>query len=146
MCGGYFLGTRVTTEHHLITATYVSIVTCHVYPFMTTLYPSSNGSFQVSNVLCYKAQILSNLFLEYASTVNITQSNPALLVFGGTGDSHHESAAAVWRYHNNTGQNWWIYAMKNEKKMNEYFLKVKTAQPYQGVPNKMSISCILKEQ
>lgn len=27
--------------------------------------------------------------------------------------------------------------------MNEYFLKVKTAQPYQGVPNKMSISCIL---
>lgn len=35
---------------------------------------------------------------------------------------------------------------KMKKKMNEYFLKVKTAQPYQGVPNKMSISCILKEQ
>lgn len=30
--------------------------------------------------------------------------------------------------------------------MNEYFLKVKTAQPYQGVPNKMSISCILNSK
>ncbi len=35
---------------------------CH--PFMTTVYPSSDGSFQKNNAPCHKAQIISDWFLE----------------------------------------------------------------------------------
>ncbi len=60
-------------------------------------------------------------FTQMASTVTRSQSNRAPLGFGGTGDSHHGSAAIAWCYHVNMDQNlWgmfptpcWIYALKN---------------------------------
>ncbi len=65
-------------------------------------------------------------FTQMASTVTRSQSNKALLGWGGTRDSHHrcaadKSAATVWCYLVNTYKNLegmfpspcWIYAMKN---------------------------------
>ncbi len=55
----------VSTEHHLNTTTYLSIVADHLHPFMTTVYPSSDGYFQQDNASCHKAQIISDWFLEH---------------------------------------------------------------------------------
>ncbi len=44
---------------------YLSIVADHVHPFMTTVYPSSDGYFQQDNAPCHKAQIISDWFLEH---------------------------------------------------------------------------------
>ncbi len=41
------------------------IVADHVHPFMTTVYPSSDGYFQQDNAPCHKAQIISDWFLEH---------------------------------------------------------------------------------
>ncbi len=38
------LGRLVPIEHHLNATAYLSIVTDHVHPFMTTVYPSSNAN------------------------------------------------------------------------------------------------------
>ncbi len=128
------LGLLVPIECNLNTTAYLSIVADQVDPFMTTVYPSSDGYFQQDNAPCHKAQIISDWFLEHdnefftqmASTVTRSQSNRAALGCGGTGDSHHgcaadKSAATVWCYHVNMDQNiWamfpkpcWIYAMKD---------------------------------
>ncbi len=94
------LGPLVPIEHRLNATAYLSIVADHVHPFMTTVYPSSDGYFQQDNAPCYKAQIILDWFLEHdneftimASTVTRSQSNRALLGCGGTGDSHHGCAA-----------------------------------------------------
>ena len=52
-------------EHRLNAASYLSIVTDHVHPYMTTVYPSSDGYFQQDNALCHKAHIISNWFIEH---------------------------------------------------------------------------------
>ncbi len=123
----------VPAEHCLNTAAYRSIVADHVHPFITTVYPSSDGYFQQDNAPCHKAQITSDWFLEHdneftllVSTVTRSQSSRAPLGCGGKGDSHHgwaahKSAATVWCYHVNKDQNiriifptpCWIYATKN---------------------------------
>ncbi len=73
-CGGvivwgifswHTLGPLVPIEHRLKATAYLSIVADHVYPFMTTVYPSSDGYFQQDNAPCYKAQIISDWFLEH---------------------------------------------------------------------------------
>ncbi len=125
------LGPLVPIEHRLNATAYLSIVADHVHPFMTTVYPSSDGYFQQDNAPRHKAQIISDWFLEHDNeftllTVTRSQSNRAPLGCGGTGDSHHgcaadKSAATAWCYHVNMDQNlWgmfptpcWIYAMKN---------------------------------
>ncbi len=107
------LGPLVPIEHCLNTTAYLSIVADHVHPFMTTVYPSSDGYFQKD-------------FTQMASTVTRSQSNGAPLGCGGTGDSHHrcaadKSAATAWCFHVNVNQNlWgmfptpcWIYATNN---------------------------------
>ncbi len=128
-------GSLVPIEHRLNTTAYLSIVADHVHPFMTTVYPSSDGYFQQHNAPCHKAQIISDWFLEHDNEFTLlkwppqisrSQSNRAPLGCGGTGDSHHgcaadKSAATAWCYHVNMGQNlWgmfpilcWIYATKN---------------------------------
>ncbi len=52
-------------EHHLNATANLSIVADHVHPFMTTVYPSSDGYFQQDNAPCHKAQIISDWFLEH---------------------------------------------------------------------------------
>ncbi len=52
-------------EHCLNDTAYLSIVADHVHPFMTTVYPSSDGYFQQENTPCHKAQIISDWFLEH---------------------------------------------------------------------------------
>ncbi len=59
------LGPLVPIEHSLNATAYLSIVADHVHPFMTTVYPSSDGYFQQDNVPCHKAQIISDWFLEH---------------------------------------------------------------------------------
>ncbi len=52
------LGPLVPIEHRLNAAAYLSIVADHVHPFMTTVYPSSDGYFQQDNSPYHKAQII----------------------------------------------------------------------------------------
>ncbi len=91
------LGPLVPIEHHLNTTAYLSIVADDVHPFMTTVYPSSDGYFQQDNVPCHKAQIISDWFLEHDNEFILirSQSNRAPLGCGGTGDSHHGRAAKI---------------------------------------------------
>ncbi len=125
------LGPLVPIEHRLNAPAYLNIVTDHVHPFMTTVYPSSDGYFQQDNTPCHKAQIISDWFLkqwvnftQMAYTVTRSESNRAPLGCGGTGDSRcaaDKSAETAWCYHVNMDQNlWgifpthcWIYASKN---------------------------------
>ncbi len=59
------LGPLVPTEHCLNATAYLSIAADNVHPFMTTVYPSSDGYFQKDNAPCHKAQIISDWFLEH---------------------------------------------------------------------------------
>ncbi|MDG2595057.1 transposase, partial [Vibrio parahaemolyticus] len=47
-----------------------------VHPFMTTLYPSSDGYFQQDNAPCHKAQIISSCFLEHDNEFTVLQWPP----------------------------------------------------------------------
>ncbi len=121
------LGPLVPIEHCLNATAYLSIVADHVHPFMTTVYPSSDGYFQQDNAPCQKAQIISDWFLEHENEFTLLKmAFESPLGCGGTGDSHHgcaadKSAATAWCYHVNMDQNlWgmfptlcWIYAVKN---------------------------------
>jgi len=62
--------------HHLNVPAYLSIVSDHIHPFMTTMYPSSDGYFQQDNTLCHKAQIISNWFLEHDNEVTVLKWPP----------------------------------------------------------------------
>ncbi len=105
---------------------------CHVHPFMTTVFPSSDGYFQQDNARYHSSNHLRLVswtwqwvhFTWMPSTITSSQSS---LWCGGTGDSHHgcaadKSAATAWCYHVNMHQNlWemfptpsWIYATKNQ--------------------------------
>ncbi len=48
----------VSIEHRLNATAYLSIVADHVNPFMTKVYPSSDGYIQQDNAPCHKAQII----------------------------------------------------------------------------------------
>ncbi len=50
---GTFLGPFVPNEHYLNATAYLSIVDDHVHPFITTVYPSSDGYFQQYNALMH---------------------------------------------------------------------------------------------
>ncbi len=106
--GVIFLTHLLPIEHPLNDTAYLSIVADHVHPFMTTVYPSSDGYFQ-HNAPCHKAQIISDWFLEHDNEFTLlkwhpqsglhsnglhrSQSNGAPLGCGETGDSHHGCAA-----------------------------------------------------
>ncbi len=123
--GDIFLAHFVPIEPCLNATVYLSIVADHVHPFMTTVYPSSDGYFQQDNAPCHTAQIIFRLvswtwqwvhFTQMASTVTRSQSNRAPLGCGGTGDLHHgcaadKSVAPALCYHVNT--HFWIYSTKN---------------------------------
>ncbi len=48
----------------------------HVHPFMTTVYPSSDGYFQQDNAPCHKAQIISDWFLEHDNEFTLLKWPP----------------------------------------------------------------------
>ncbi len=62
--GDVFLAHLVPIEHCLNTTVYLSIVSDHVHPFMTTVYHLLMY-FQQDNAPCHKAQIISDWFLEH---------------------------------------------------------------------------------
>ncbi len=104
MVWGIFYGTLWTpySENCLNPTAYQSSVADHVHPFMSAVYPFSDGYFQQDNAPCHKAQISSDWFIEHdneltlpelASTFTSSQSNRAPLGCGGTGDLHHGCAA-----------------------------------------------------
>ncbi len=70
------LGPLVPIEHRLNTTAYLSIVADHVHPFMTTVYPSSDGYFQQDNAPCHKAQIISDWFLEHDNEFTLLKWPP----------------------------------------------------------------------
>ncbi len=70
------LGTLVPIEHSLNTTAYLSIVADHVHPFMTTVYPSSDGYFQQDIAPCHKAQIISDWFLEHDNEFTLLKWPP----------------------------------------------------------------------
>ncbi len=72
----HILDLLVPIEHCLNTTAYLSIVTDHVYPFMTTVYPSSYGFFQQDNIPCHKAQIISDWFLEHDNEFTLLKWPP----------------------------------------------------------------------
>uniref|UniRef100_A0A9J8BJ31 Tc1-like transposase DDE domain-containing protein n=1 Tax=Cyprinus carpio carpio TaxID=630221 RepID=A0A9J8BJ31_CYPCA len=55
MFSWHTLGPLVPIGHRLNATAYLSIVSDHVHPFMTIMYPSSDGSFQQDNAPCHKA-------------------------------------------------------------------------------------------
>ncbi len=61
------LGPLVAIENCLNVTAYPSIFAYHVHPFMTTVYPSSDGYFQQDYAPCQKAQIMSDWFIEHDS-------------------------------------------------------------------------------
>ncbi len=65
-------------EHCLNATAYLSIVADHVPPFMTTVYPSSDGYFQQDNAPCHKAQIISDWFLEHDTLLKWPPQSPDL--------------------------------------------------------------------
>ncbi len=74
----YTLGPLVPIEHRLNATAYLSIVADHVHPFMTTVYPSSDGYFQQDNAPCHKAQIISDWFLEHDNEFTLLKRPPQL--------------------------------------------------------------------
>ncbi len=71
--GIFSLGPVVPIEHCLNATAYPSIVADHIHPFLTTVYPSSDGYFQQDNAPCHKAQIISDWFLEHDNEFPICQ-------------------------------------------------------------------------
>uniref|UniRef100_A0A9J7X0G0 Tc1-like transposase DDE domain-containing protein n=1 Tax=Cyprinus carpio carpio TaxID=630221 RepID=A0A9J7X0G0_CYPCA len=76
MFSWHTLGPLVPIGHHLNATAYLSIVSDHVHPFMTTMYPSSDGYFQQDNAPCHKAQIISNWFLEHDNEFTVLKWPP----------------------------------------------------------------------
>ncbi len=70
------LGPLVPIEHHLNATAYLSIVSDHIHPFMTTVYSSSDGFFQQDNAPCHKAQIISDWFLEHENEFTLLKWPP----------------------------------------------------------------------
>ncbi len=70
------LGPLVPIEHCLNDKAYLSNVVDHVHPFMTTVYPSSDGYFQQDNAPCHKAQIISDWFLEHENEFTLLKWPP----------------------------------------------------------------------
>jgi len=93
------LGPLVPIEHRLNAAAHLSIVADRVHPFMTTVYPSSDGYFQQDNAPChsYHLKLVSWTWRWVhwipMTTVTRFQSNRAPLGCGGTRDSLHRCAA-----------------------------------------------------
>uniref|UniRef100_A0A3B3QF02 Transposase Tc1-like domain-containing protein n=1 Tax=Paramormyrops kingsleyae TaxID=1676925 RepID=A0A3B3QF02_9TELE len=76
MFSWHTLGPLVPIGHRLNATAYLSIVSDHVHPFMTTMYPSSDGYFQQDNAPCHKARIISNWFLEHDNEFTVLQWPP----------------------------------------------------------------------
>ncbi len=70
------LGPLVPIERRLNATAYLSIVADHVHPFMTTMYPSSDGYFQQDNAPCHKAQIISDWILEHDNEFTLLKWPP----------------------------------------------------------------------
>ncbi len=68
------LAPLVPIEHRLNETVYQSIVADH--PFMTKVYPSSDGYFQQDNAPCHKAQIISDWFLEHDNEFTLLKWPP----------------------------------------------------------------------
>ncbi len=66
----------VPIEHYLNATAYLSIVADHVHPFMTIVYPSSDGYIQQDNAPCHKAQIISDWFLEHDNEFTLLKWPP----------------------------------------------------------------------
>ncbi len=79
MVGGIFywhtLGSLVAIEHRLNGTDYLSTVSDHVHPFMTTVYHLLMY-FQQDNAPCHKAQIISDWFLEHDNEFTLLKWPP----------------------------------------------------------------------
>ncbi len=73
--GDIFLAHLVTIAYRLNSTAYLSIVSDHVHPFMTTVYPSSDAT--SSRIMHrHKAQIISDWFLEHDDEFTLLKQPP----------------------------------------------------------------------
>ncbi|KAK0134694.1 Transposable element Tcb1 transposase [Merluccius polli] len=72
----FHLDFSLPIEHRVKATDYLSIVADHVHPFMTTVYPSSDGYFQQDNAPCHKARIISDWFLEHDNEFTVLKWPP----------------------------------------------------------------------
>ncbi len=70
------LGPLVPIEHCLNATAYLIIVADYVHPFMTIVYPSSDGYLQKDNAPCHKAQIILDWFLEHGNEFTLLNWPP----------------------------------------------------------------------
>ncbi len=70
----------VPIEHRLNATAYLSIVADRVHPFMTTVYPFSDGYFKQDNAPCHKAQIISNCFFKHFRAVKLTEKKKYIYI------------------------------------------------------------------
>ena len=70
-------GPLVSIEHCLNATAYLAIVVDHVHPFMTAMYPSSDGFFQQNNAPCHKAQTILR-FLKHGNEFTVLQWPPQI--------------------------------------------------------------------
>uniref|UniRef100_A0AAY5KME4 Transposase Tc1-like domain-containing protein n=1 Tax=Esox lucius TaxID=8010 RepID=A0AAY5KME4_ESOLU len=75
-CAGWWWWCNGPIGHRFNATAYLSIVSDHVHPFMTTMYPSSDGYFQQDNAPCHKARIISNGFLEHDNEFTVLKWPP----------------------------------------------------------------------
>jgi len=62
----------------------LSFVADHVHPFMTTVYPSTDGYFQQDNALPQSSnQLVSRTFTTQMASITRSQSKRALLGWSG---------------------------------------------------------------
>lgn len=82
------------TEHHLNVTAYPSIVAAHVNPFMTIVYPYSDGCFQQDNTPSHKAhKVITKLDCVHVCYSLQISTNIGPLGCGGTADSYQGCAA-----------------------------------------------------
>lgn len=66
----------VLIEHRVNATAYLSIVADHVHPFMTTVYPSSDGYIQQDNLAYHKVWIISDWFLKHDNEFSVLKWTP----------------------------------------------------------------------
>uniref|UniRef100_A0A3B3CGX4 Transposase Tc1-like domain-containing protein n=1 Tax=Oryzias melastigma TaxID=30732 RepID=A0A3B3CGX4_ORYME len=70
------LGPLVPIEQCYDATAYLSIVADHVHPFMSSVFPSSDGYFQQDNTPCHKADIISDWLLEHDNEFTVFKWPP----------------------------------------------------------------------
>ncbi len=145
------LGPLVPIEHRLNTTAYLNIVYDHVHPFMTTVYPSSDGYFQQDNAQCHKAQIISDWFLEHGNEQTLLKwppqspdLNPIEHLWDVMEREYQQLRDAIMSIWTNISEECFQHIVESMPRRIKAVLKAKggPTRYEQGVPSKVASECI----